>query len=571
MKRSLRMILTCLCCVLAMGAQAQDAPHWSVNIYDYQYDMTAYVTLVVDNEVVTDLSGYEVAAFCGTDCRGVATVETVTSGGQQKSYAYLRIRSNQEQGETITFKVYDKSRERELGVENTTLTFKSLDVQGLPSDPLQLQVLANQYTSTFVLGNGQDNVVKTQDYGTTLEAPANLVKTGYTFNGWSPEVPATVPVGDQTYTAQWQINQYTMTFVLGNGQDDIVKTQDYDSALEAPAAPQREGYTFTGWDTEIPTKIPADNKTFTAQWQVNKYNVKFVAEGQTVKEGQVEYGAAIEKPADPQKTGYVFIGWSPEVPATMPAADQTFTAQFALNPYTMTFVLGNGEDDIVKTQECGSELTPPADPQREGYTFTGWSPAVPATIPAGDQTFTAQWQINQYTMTFVLGNGEDNVVKTQDYGTALEAPANLVKTGYTFTGWDVEVPTTVPAGDKTFTAQWQVNQYAIIYMVNGQEWARDLVDFGAAVTLREYTPAAGETFGGWTFEGGESFAVMPAHDVTVIATITTALDDVLKNTGTVSVYDVRGRMLYRDLPVSKLRKVLRAGVYIINGYTVALK
>lgn len=138
MKRSLRMILTCLYCVLAMGAQAQDAPHWSVNMYDYQYDMTAYVTLVVDNEVVTDLSGYEIAAFCGTECRGVATVETVTLGGQQKSYAYLRIRSNQEQGETITFKVYEKSKKREFNIENGSMTFKSLDVQGLPSAPVQL-------------------------------------------------------------------------------------------------------------------------------------------------------------------------------------------------------------------------------------------------------------------------------------------------------------------------------------------------------------------------------------------------------------------------------------------------
>jgi hypothetical protein len=141
MKRNLRMILTCLVCVLAMGTQAQ-TPQWSVNVYDYRYDMTAYVTLVVDDQVLTDLSDYEIAAFCDNECRGVANIETVTQDGQQKSYGHLRIRSNQEQGETITFKVYNKTYGRELSVENISLTFQSLDVQGLPSNPLQLVVSA---------------------------------------------------------------------------------------------------------------------------------------------------------------------------------------------------------------------------------------------------------------------------------------------------------------------------------------------------------------------------------------------------------------------------------------------
>ena len=141
MKRNLRMILTCLVCVLAMGTQAQ-TPQWSVNVYDYRYDMTAYVTLVVDDQVLTDLSDYEIAAFCDNECRGVDNIETVTQDGQQKSYGHLRIRSNQEQGETITFKVYNKTYGRELSVENISLTFQSLDVQGLPSNPLQLVVSA---------------------------------------------------------------------------------------------------------------------------------------------------------------------------------------------------------------------------------------------------------------------------------------------------------------------------------------------------------------------------------------------------------------------------------------------
>ncbi len=373
---------------------------------------------------------------------------------------------------------------------------------------LSAEFAPNQYKMTFKPENGEADVEKTQDYGTELTAPADLQRTGYTFKGWSPEVPATVPAEDKTFTAQWQINQYTMTFVLGNGEADIVKTQDYQTALEKPADPQREGYTFKGWDKEIPATIPAEDMTFTAQWQVNKYKVTFIVDGQTVKEEEVEYGAPIEKPADPQKDTYTFIGWTPEVPATMPASDMTFTAQFALNPYTMTFVLGNGEADIVKTQECGSELTPPADPTREGYTFTGWSPEVPATIPGQDMTF---------------------------------------------------------------TAQWQVNQYAIIYMLNGQEWARDVVDYGTAITLREYTPVADETFSGWTFEDGETYTTMPAHDVIVVGTITTSIQDVLKGQSSVDVYDLRGRLMRRDIPVKDLRKVLRTGVYIINGRKVVIK
>lgn len=183
MKRSLRMILTCLCCVLAMGTQAQ-ASHWSVNIYDYQYDMTAYVTLIVDDEVLTDLSEYEIAAFCGTECRGVATIETVTQGGQQKSYGHLRIRSNQQQGETITFKVFNKTYGRELGVEDTSITFKSMDVQGLPSSPLQLTVSA--VIPGDVDGDGHltiFDIVDIMDWILDPESVPGFVEKAADFNG----------------------------------------------------------------------------------------------------------------------------------------------------------------------------------------------------------------------------------------------------------------------------------------------------------------------------------------------------------------------------------------------------
>lgn len=133
--------------------------------------------------MLTDLSEYEIAAFCGTECRGVATIETVTQGGQQKSYGHLRIRSNQQQGETITFKVFNKTYGRELGVEDTSITFKSMDVQGLPSNPLQLPVSA--IIPGDVNGDGEVDVfdiVNIMDWILDPESVPGFVEKAADFN-----------------------------------------------------------------------------------------------------------------------------------------------------------------------------------------------------------------------------------------------------------------------------------------------------------------------------------------------------------------------------------------------------
>ena len=120
--------------LLWAGTLRAQAQHWQCDPYDWEYDMTAYVTLTADGEAVTDYSNYEIAAFCGDECRGVATIQTA----EGNSYCYLRIRSNQASGETITFKVYVKDTGREVAVEGTTMTFSSNTVQGLPSSPVVL-------------------------------------------------------------------------------------------------------------------------------------------------------------------------------------------------------------------------------------------------------------------------------------------------------------------------------------------------------------------------------------------------------------------------------------------------
>ena len=133
-----KMMIKLVCLLLPLGAGAQST-HWTVNPYDFQYDMTAYVTLSVNGNPVTDYANFEIAAFCGEECRGVAAIQTVGSGPRATTYGYLRIRSNQAEGESIYFKVYHKDGDAETSIDNPTVVFNSQDVLGLPSSPVELR------------------------------------------------------------------------------------------------------------------------------------------------------------------------------------------------------------------------------------------------------------------------------------------------------------------------------------------------------------------------------------------------------------------------------------------------
>ena len=199
---------------------------------------------------------------------------------------------------------------------------------------------------------------------------------------------------------------------------------------------------------------------------IGAYTVTFQSEGGSEVASQIRANAPAARPADPTKEGYTFIGWYNgesewdfETPVT---ADLTLTAKWQVNQYTITFKPENGGQDIVIKQDYGTAITAPANPTKTGYTFAGWDKTIPSTMPAGNMTITAQWQVNQYTITFKPENGGQDIVIKQDYGTAITAPANPTKTGYTFAGWDKTIPSTMPAGDMTITAQWTENRVIVI-------------------------------------------------------------------------------------------------------------
>ena len=153
------------------------------------------------------------------------------------------------------------------------------------------------------------------DYSSSVTYPEKPTKEGYSFNGWDKEVN-TMPAGDVTITAQWKVNQYTLTIIFNNGDDNEVRTLDFNEEIVYPEGVVKTGYTFDKWDNK-PDRMPAENITITAQWTVNKYTVSFDVNGgnalsETESKKQVTYDSPYGDLPEVTRTGYPFIGWFTE-------------------------------------------------------------------------------------------------------------------------------------------------------------------------------------------------------------------------------------------------------------------
>ncbi len=395
--------------------------------------------------------------------------------------------------------------------EGNTMTMPATDLE------LLAVFTVNQYAFTVdfnggSLAQGATDPSGNYNYGAAFPQVPAVQKTGYSpaATAWKYysvidnveteiSAPATMPAYEVKAVAQWTINQYTITFNTNGGSAINSITQDYGTAVTAPADPTKEGYTFAGWQPAIPATMPAENLTVNAQWTVNQYTITFDTDGGTAINAITQnYGTAVTAPADPTKEGYTFAGWNRTIPVTMPAENITITAQWTINQYKITFNTNGGTAIDPITQDYNTDVTAPADPTKEGYTFNGWSPAVPSKMPAENITVVAQWTINQYTITFDTDGGSAIAPITQDYGTAITAPAAPTKEGYSFQGWSPAIPETMPAQDTTVVAQWQINQYTISFNSAGGTSV-------PAITL-DYNTEIGSNYAGDPTREGYTFA-----------------------------------------------------------------
>ncbi len=194
----------------------------------------------------------------------------------------------------------------------------------------------------------------------------------------------------------------TVTYAYGalGGTYATQIVQAGEKAIE-PDVPSRQGYQFTDWyldDTKYDFNAAVTgNMTLTAKWTANLYTITFDTNGgSAVAPITQDYGTTINAPAAPSKTGYTFMGWEPEIPATMPAEDMTLTAQWRINRYTVTFDTDGGSEVDAQTVAYGEKAKTPADPTKTGYTFAGWELGGNAYDFAAsvteDMTLTAKWK-----------------------------------------------------------------------------------------------------------------------------------------------------------------------------------
>lgn len=398
-----------------------------------------------------------------------------------------------------------------------------------------------------------------------------------------------MPAYDVYAESQWTINQYTITFDV----DGIAPiTADYGSDIVWPADPVKVGHTFQGWSTDgktvieqLPEKMPADGLNLKAVWQKNTVYINFVV-GDNEIMISTPYGetpvydvndddvADTPIKATDAKYSYVFAGWATEngdVLATLPGAtaEATYYAVFAQDEavkYTVKFV--DGENPVYETKIAWNAtvdlnaLDGFTAPIKEGNSLTWTVDGSEATFPYGmttkEVTFVAQWTPNTYTIT------ADGVEYSFTYGTGVSIPNPADREGHTFNGWlkdgiAYNLPKTMPAENIVITSDWTVLSYTLTVWSSDETGAdiskTESVPYGANL-FEYYLPTPSFTIGGMFYEfvewdawkvDGETKTeyegtTMPASDVELQATYTITGWDTDEDGNT--TYYVKSEMVY---------------------------
>ena len=406
-------------------------------------------------------------------------------------------------GHSITYKSNSGSL-----VKNDDGTYK-LTMSGVDME-VKEDIVVNKYTVTFMYDESKVMSQQEFDYGEEITIPwQHPNKEGHDFDGWDglPE-DMKMPAHDITVTPRFKLRLFYIYYYV----DDQLYKKDsliYGNPFTRMAEPEKEGYTFSGWRGECPETMPAWDLRFYGRFTANTYTVTLMSDGQQFgNKLSVKFGETITLPAyKPTKKGHTFEAWGglPE-DMKMPAHDITCEAVFTVNSYTLSWVVDGvtRQSDILK---YGEEINPLPAPEQEGKTFSGWSD-IPETMPDHDVTIVGSFDVNKYTITYLI-NGEQYQTVQVSYGKKIVPIPDIVREGYTFSGWS-EYPETMPAENITINGTLTINQYQLTFIFDGETKSSEKVDYGSTISMPEV-----EEREGYHVEWEATTATMPAHDVTV--------------------------------------------------------
>ena len=428
----------------------------------------------------------------------------------------------------------------------------------MPYAPLTLTLTADKlYTVTMDTAGGDP--IRPIQY--TVESEAfqlpTPVRTGYIFLGWTgegitePQKIIEIPqgsTGDRTYTANWQVIEYTIITLLegGNAGSSEVYFYTVEQTVTLPT-PTRTGYTFLGWTGEgITTPQPnvtipkgsTGDKTYIENWKLTEYNITMDLNGGSGQE-KVVYTITDEEfeLPTPTRNGYEFVGWTgerittPQTSVKIPkgsTGNKAYTANWKVIEYTITLDTNGGPAMASIRYTVEDSVTLPY-PLRPGYEFAGWTldgsgmiPATPLIIyygTTGDLRYKAEWRLAEYTITMDLngGSGQEKMVYTMtDEEFELPTPT---RNGYEFVGWTGERITTPQTsvkiskgstGNKAYTANWKVIRYTITLVTNGGAVIASIrYTVEDSVTLPIPPDRPGYEFSGWVLDGSGQFPSTP--------------------------------------------------------------
>ncbi len=423
-----------------------------------------------------------------------------------------------------------------------------------------IPITTDTYTLSFDTQGGSAIDPLVIEAGSVITLPANPVKAGYTFDKWCTDgeladafTLVNMPEYEFTLYAKWAIDNYTISFEVNGGvQIDAINYTIESNDIILPI-PQKSNNAFSGWyaDREYSenavnavSKGSTGNKTFHAKWTPDIFLLTFETNGgNNIDIISGEAGSAVEKPADPLKTGYSFEGWYSDsglntvyVIDKMPAENITIYAKWSLVHYTLSFEenQGNEVEDISFNILTDSFDLP--TPTREKHVFDGWYDNIElsgnrvtsvAKGTTGNRIYYAKW-IAEYTLTFDSCGGTAVAGITEIAGATITMPANPEKPEYAFDNWyadsnytEVFVFDKMPAENITVYAKW-IPMNSITFNSNGGSAVAPLFEVAGRPIFKPSNPEKlGYSFNDWYTDSDLTllftFDTMPASNITLYA------------------------------------------------------